>query len=145
MGQEKRILHEYQGTLRIIDRRLSLGKIFLDNKKESSVIQFPDTYEDGDRIFVKFSEDDPDCKPVSYYVQNEEFCYGFLISMRDNGGGSIIVNWPKLKGIIFCGKWNAAKGCVPQVKDTVCFIIHRDMSGKAEALKISSAPPEKNI
>lgn len=95
---------EFPGIVRMIrvsDFHRRMGKICLDDGRESCMMCFPANYEDGDRIFAVFPGGNPEQPPITFRVANEEWNYGTVVRLGPDGNGSILVSWPILRGLVF--------------------------------------------
>ena len=130
---------ELPGIVRMIDYRRFLGKIFLDDGRESSVIRFPETYQDGDRIFATFNNNNPEEKILSFRVANDEWYYGTVIKLSDKGYGFIAINWPTLLEPVYFSTRQLKANMFMAVR----FHLHKDWSGKLSVSELQEAQNEK--
>lgn len=141
-----RVEKELPGIIRMIDCHRSLGKIFLDDGRESSAIRFPKTYQDGDRIFATFKNNNPEEGILSFRVANDVWYYGVVIvEPNEDGHGSIIINWPALLGTVFF-----SVHCLPVIPSGTMkgtpmrFHLLKDRSGKISVSDLGKAPEDMN-
>ncbi len=127
---------ERAGIIRMTDFRRYFGKIFLDDDRESSVIRFPETYEDGDRIFASFPDDNSEEPPVSFRVANEGWNYGTVITLKPEGDGSILINWPVLRGLIYFKR----RDLQARIRMAVRFRLKKDQWGNLSVSDPCEAP-----
>nr|WP_321500843.1 hypothetical protein [uncultured Dethiosulfovibrio sp.] len=130
---------EQTGTIRITDFRRYTGKIILDDGRESSILKFPNTYEDGDRAFVSFKGDDPDQSPLSLHAISQGWNYGVVVALNPRDTGSILITWPNLMGLVFLEN----KSLQAQKGTAVCFRLKKTRDGRLSAVEISRAPKDK--
>ena len=68
-----------KGLVQIINNNNHMGKILLDDGRESYLIKFPTSFQSGDNINVKFKNDDPSDKILHYSVLSNDWYYGFIM------------------------------------------------------------------
>jgi len=73
----------------------------MDDESESSMMRYPESYEDGDRAIACFEHDDPALRTVALRVKNSEWNYGRLIAANEKGDCSLICNYPRLRGMVY--------------------------------------------
>lgn len=135
---------ELSGIVRMIDSHRCLGKIFLDDGRESSAIRFPETYQDGDRIFATFKNNNPEEMILSFRVTNDEWYYGtVIVEPNVKGAGSILINWPALLGTVYFSVRD-----LPVIPSTrmwgtpMRFHLRKDCSGRLSVSDLGEAPDD---
>ncbi|MDX9978276.1 MAG: hypothetical protein RBS16_09645, partial [Candidatus Cloacimonadales bacterium] len=127
------------GKLLILETEKNIGKILFEDGRESSTRVFPSTYESGDRIFVKFLDDDPEKKILDMHVENEERYFGSaLIPTNERRYRSIIVNYPVLYGLVEY-KPSDLSFEITGKSSNVSFNIRKNQNGGLRAINVQRA------
>ena len=71
-----------KGRIFIINRENNIGKILLDGGQESLVMTFPASFETGDRVEVKFRNDDINDRVINMSIPGDEWNYGILMNYK---------------------------------------------------------------
>ena len=126
-----------KGKLLIIDSTRHYGKILLSDGRESAVTTLPATYESGDKVEVKFINDDPSKEIISMSVEADDTYYGCLLLPSRDGKvySSIITTYPTLIGLVAYSP-NALNFKPSQETQYVKFHIRKDITGKLSAFDI---------
>ena len=126
-----------KGKLLIIDSTRHYGKILLSDGRESAVMTLPATYESGDKVEVKFINDDPSKEIVSMSVEADDTYYGCLLLPSRDGKvySSIITTYPTLIGLVAYSP-NALNFKPSQETQYVKFHVRKDITGKLSAFDI---------
>lgn len=126
-----------KGKLLIIDSTRHYGKILLADGRESAVTTLPATYESGDKVEVKFINDDPSKEIISMLVEADDTYYGCLLLPSRDGKvySSIITTYPTLIGLVAYSP-NALNFSPSLDTQYVKFNIRKDHNGKLSACDI---------
>lgn len=91
----------YTGKITILRIKNNLGIIALDDGTKSLPINFPDVFEDGDRVEVSFKDDSK--SQIEYIKSLDDTTYYGVISSTnvEKHIGNILCFYPKIKGTIF--------------------------------------------
>lgn len=119
-----------RGKIHLIKR--GVGKIVLENGKESAILNLPDSFEDEDSVEVEFRDNNINEKPI-HLVAYSIFHYGFVINQFSRNSGIILVTYPSLQGTILYRNQPLEKN------QKVKFKIKKTLDGKLEAVNLKSA------
>ncbi len=87
----------YCGSIVILRSKNNTGNIKLDSGGNSSLMEFPANFEDGDKVKAVFVDDDPSKKIISLHSDSEEWHYGRIINFNIRmNKGLILSSFPKL-------------------------------------------------
>ena len=128
-----------KGTIHILNSCNHTGKILFEDGLESLITKFPPSFESGDIAEVKFRNTDINEKIINISIPGSEWYYGYIkIPHKDiRPFGSILVTYPKLKGLLFYHKNQLAIKVKPDMYEiSVKFKIKKSQDGKEEAVQI---------
>ncbi len=105
------------------------------------MIRFPETYQDGDRIFATFNNNNPEEKILSFRVANDEWYYGTVVNLSEKGYGFIAITWPTLlENVYFSTRQLKADAFM-----AVRFHLHKDCSGKFSVSELQESSERKEV
>lgn len=120
-----------RGKIYIIDQQNSIGKIIFENK-ESPILSFPKTFENGDDVEVAFENNNINAKPFKMIAYSGN-CHGFIMNKFTNQKGVLLNTYPQMLGLI------SYKTTLPLNRfQEVTFKIKKTLDGELEAIDIQN-------
>lgn len=128
------------GKIYITDRDQNIGKIILDNGKETKVMRFPASYESGDIAHVEFVANDPDKPLINLSAESPVLYYGSLMLPKtgEMPKPSLIVSYPVPLGLLFF-QINKVKFPIDYHHRMVSFKVTKDKNGRLMAVEVAQA------
>ncbi len=128
-----------RGKVHLMSESSHLGKILLDDGRESRIIKFPDTFDTDDIVEVTFQRDDPLKPVIRMEVVGGEWYYGMVMVInREKPFGSILPTYPEIKPLAFFHTNNFPKSIPLKYGSQVKFHLRKQMDGKVSAVDIQA-------
>jgi cold shock CspA family protein len=128
------------GTIHIINSAAGYGRILLDDGRESTLLNFPPSFEEGDRVVAVFENNDPEKRLLNFHAPGEKWHFGVVVSIHEEKPfGTILSTYPKPQGVLHF-YYNNLEGFNPDHLHTglkVRFQIKKQANGRTQAVKIS--------